>query len=911
MKKKLDNKIRKFATAEKEAPVSAPKASFLKSGLSGILEEVNKSPAGSAGKPNEDEKGKDEEKEKEKDEEKEIEKEEETAKEVKEEKVIDPTIDHVEVADMDIESDSENEGETSETVAPPMSSDSQSNTNGSAVSTPNLTPAAVSPSPKLTTEVPKSTSSETMVSQPPSSFSSSQQFGYTMTVNSSEGTGAVSPASHDSAPSPEGSPELNLEQYEEPGTNVMSSGDINLTTNGSFLARPESNVKGSTEAVETAKEKSGETTDNTEPPATSSQSASTVQLIAQLISKTRRQHNDTSGGSVEDTSDTPLPAKQDGKTGDKPLLSLIDSLFPVLSTSLRTLKGTPGDKVDQHAATQDQIKDQNKEKLIEEDVEQTATDESTASENQETIERPKEGYVEGVASSTPLEPSVSRPCVSEVVKKGDIGHGSRTQANSPKTDAKHVPLQTGHSTKDANGKILEGDNTPEHGSETPDIGEAAPIIIRSGSSYPSHAVVSDFNRYTGPVTSHGRVFADHPVISGRQPFSHHERLHSSPRNSDVEPTILMRDEVRRTSGDESVLDERYPRDIRSSGMRSPGGRSPRTAPPPMDWERWPPRRDVQLRDRFGTRPENDVVPQSDRREDFRAMEGPKPFPPLERRESFRPVDGRGEFQQIERRGEEFHPIERPGNILSMENRPEFASVERRGEFRPLENQKEFPPMERPGEVRPMDGRKELLPVDRPVEVRTMDGRKELPPVDRPVEVHTMDGRQEFPPVDRTGEFPPKEGKGTFRPMEGRKEFPPMERPGESRTFEGRKELHPPEMIAERRPVDGRIEFHLMDRQEDFHHVERRENFRNIRPVGRGVRGHGVRVGPQRGQNRPGPYHGPMNMPPYRAEQTSRGFRTRFPHPPAYRMGGPRAFGEVRLKRPGPPFNPEPPKRPHF
>ena len=205
MKKKLDNKIRKFATAEKEAPVSAPKASFLTSGLSGIFEQMNQSPAATPSR-SETEKTNDEKPGGEGNENE------------AEEKPVDPSIDHVEVSDMDLDSESENEGDSS--VATPAHTD----TNTSAVSTPKQEPSAKdTPSPSVTT--PSTTSALP-----------TPQYGYTMTVNSTDENETSSPASHTSAPSPDGSPELNLEIYEgPPAGNTLADNELGVMTNQTFL----------------------------------------------------------------------------------------------------------------------------------------------------------------------------------------------------------------------------------------------------------------------------------------------------------------------------------------------------------------------------------------------------------------------------------------------------------------------------------------------------------------------------------------------------------------------------------------------------------------------------------------------------------------------------------------------------
>ncbi|XP_046857299.1 regulation of nuclear pre-mRNA domain-containing protein 2-like [Xenia sp. Carnegie-2017] len=206
MKKKLDNKIRKFATAEKEAPVSAPKASFLSSGLSGILEQMNDSPRSNDAEQEGNTKDK---------------------KEIKDVETVDTTIDHVEVADMDIDSDSENDEKSKDVVS---SSDVSEESNvHSAVSTNETDPIVQStPSTNVVTTT-ESTEPKT----------TSTTYGYTITADTQDSNNA-SPSSILSAPSPEGSPDLNLDVYnEQHETNIFSEGDMGTITNESLLKNDE------------------------------------------------------------------------------------------------------------------------------------------------------------------------------------------------------------------------------------------------------------------------------------------------------------------------------------------------------------------------------------------------------------------------------------------------------------------------------------------------------------------------------------------------------------------------------------------------------------------------------------------------------------------------------------------------
>ena len=281
MKKKLDNKIRKFATAEKEAPVSAPKASFLASGLSGILEQMNQSPAGT---PNRSETEKT-------DAPSDVEKADMVVKEgsekdvdqmeATEEKVVDPTIDHVEVSDMDIDSDSENGGDNT--------AESKKG-------------AASKPAMSGSTETISSATAQT------ASPSVQPQYGYTMTVNSTEENETSSPASHDSAPSPEGSPDLNLEIYEgPPATNTLPSNQLDVMTNQSYFDAATTEQTSSSENL-------GQNTAN---------------LLAKLIGKQRQ---DDGVGEVDSpgqgSSISNTPVRDEGN--DRPLLNLLGNILAPL-----------------------------------------------------------------------------------------------------------------------------------------------------------------------------------------------------------------------------------------------------------------------------------------------------------------------------------------------------------------------------------------------------------------------------------------------------------------------------------------------------------------------------------------------------------------------------------------------------
>lgn len=183
-----------------------------------------------------------------------------------------------------------------------------------------------------------------------------------------------SPDSEASAPSPVGSPELNLAEGDEtPETTPAPLGDVNVNdntgfeTNKSFFENPVKNPTTSlgpgfsgTQSISKTLSESPSSSSST--PSNSDQvggqdsalvkkdngqKVSAVDILAQLLSRGRKMQkpNDADAKSVPTT--TPVsssivapvaPQQSSDKPQSKPLLSLIDSLFPKLSDSIKTLK---------------------------------------------------------------------------------------------------------------------------------------------------------------------------------------------------------------------------------------------------------------------------------------------------------------------------------------------------------------------------------------------------------------------------------------------------------------------------------------------------------------------------------------------------------------------------------------------
>lgn len=137
-----------------------------------------------------------------------------------------------------------------------------------------------------------------------------------------------SPSSEVSAPSPVGSPELELGGDETPETaSPQRVDDVKI------LSVPEQTNQ------ETGEEASGPSTGSASPSQSSdlSKPVSAVNILAQLISRGRQlkqQTPSTSGASTP--KEEPVPEVQPKQ--EKPLYTLIDSLFPKLTDSLKTIR---------------------------------------------------------------------------------------------------------------------------------------------------------------------------------------------------------------------------------------------------------------------------------------------------------------------------------------------------------------------------------------------------------------------------------------------------------------------------------------------------------------------------------------------------------------------------------------------
>ena len=186
-----------------------------------------------------------------------------------------------------------------------------------------------------------------------------------------------SPDSEASAPSPVGSPELHLEEGDEtPETTPAPLGNVDVNdktgfeTNESFLENPVKNPTtslgiGLSGTLTVAKPFSGPPSSSNSTPSTpdqfggqlqdaslaqkeNEQKVTAVDILAQLLSRGRKLKETTDQGTSHSTpmsvnQPAPVaapeaPKENSGKPQSKPLLSLIDSLFPKLSDSIKTLK---------------------------------------------------------------------------------------------------------------------------------------------------------------------------------------------------------------------------------------------------------------------------------------------------------------------------------------------------------------------------------------------------------------------------------------------------------------------------------------------------------------------------------------------------------------------------------------------
>ena len=884
MKKKLDTKIRKFATAEKEAPVSAPKASFLSSGLSGILEQMNHSPAATPSTAEQEGVAREEKKIgdglKEKDADKE--------NLDDEGKAVDPTMDHVEVSDMDLDSDDEADEPS---TAPPLS---DSNSNTSAKSTPQPVPTAsplitVSPliaaSPVTTTQSPK-----VVANVPTPATTATSQFGYTMTVDSAgENDDVSSPASHESVPSPEGSPELNLEIYEgPPATNALPGNQLGVMTNQSFMSN------------------------EPKPDTGSAGSHNTMNLLAQLISRQRR--ND--GGSAEGTgspgrgsSTSNAPARED--VGHRPLANLLGDLLAPLVQS----QGDQAMKKDEASKSGDQAE--------------------TVQENAGHLE----SFDQSVADSNVAEPATTAGA--QAASKNDSG---------PSTDEE--------------GAV--GDNTPEHGV---DFAQAPPIIIRSDSSFhPSFPGQAFENRppmarsgflspermpmfpgEAGVFTreDHRRPSADEHFLRSpglRSPGLRSPRLtgvpmqweHGSPYGprGNLQPVVESRDpRIRRREEQMGRFVDGSPFMERGGQGRPPGMElrgNMMQGPPPVGM-RGDVEREEMIRGRLSGDEGDGRIPLEERDRHMWEMEEGRP--PMDNRPELRFIEGERQeepypFERHDMRGR-FHPMER--DVDRRDVHPELRDAP---SYRIPPIERRYPPPHSMGRTELLGDRREPLPIDQrgqPINQIEAPHTTSGPPLDGP---HPMEERNQFHPPEMKlapDEMPTSEEETSD--IAGTNEKPPIgvlspeQNLGEKFFSDGGHQRPSVQTLDGAHPEIGNTDDRFHNEQkfplndcpaENEQGAIFRPDLRlqEIKPSGEGptfrprdgsrpIRVIGGPYGPR--HDGPGRYPGPRN---FRPNFRPRHFRPRYEHDRS-RPRYPSMHGGPRLKRPGPPFQPDFAKRPHY
>ena len=884
MKKKLDNKIRKFATAEKEAPVSAPKASFLASGLSGILEQMNQSPAGTPSRSETEKKdyAKDEEnadmvgKE-------EIEKQDQA--ETKEGKVTDPSVDHVEVSDMDLDSDSENGDDTKPSSAPRLS-----DTNKSAVSTSKPGPSTVTtPSPNVVSSTPTLNQASPLVETKP-------QYGYTMTVNSTDENETSSPDSHNSAPSPEGSPELNLEIYEgPPATNALPSNQLGVKTNQSFL----------------------DGVSNEQKPGVGSTAPNTANLLAHLINKQQQRgvssvEGAESLGQGSGTSNTPVR----DESNSRPLINLLGNLLgPLVHSQANPV-------------------------LQQGEVSQSGNQIQQVVTNMESF---GPGMAPGQTESRPTDvPEAttkldSGPSTDEEGAGGDNTpeHGlDYTQAPPMviRSDTLFPPPQI-PSNFSGPGQVFQ--NRPPMGRPpfvSPERMQRFPtepnVFMREGPRRSSiEEQLMEDQRLRSPGIRSPRMQGPPMEWERGPPFG--PRGNVQPVRESRDPRLRRRDMMGRSGEGPPFIDRVPPMEMRGRppGIGHPADRD--GAPTFMDRQGHPPMEMMDnIRGRLSVGDERGEPMSMEERHIWEMGEG---RPPMEIRTE---LHGEGPFPfERHQRGvemrERFHPIERDRHIDGS------LPLDRREGPHPIELRDGPPHMNHR-----IDIRHPIQPMDRP----SLPGRG--PPVDQPNGAHITRGPMfDGPhPVEHQNEFHAPEMQGAPDEVPTSEEespdcqdagdktavvVPPQEQnPGE--VFPESGDEHPPvhvhdgphpqvdepedqtggqneqldrpifrpSMRPQLRPSDERSvfdirpEFHMDDRGQAF---GRRDDNRPIRPIG-------GPFGP-RHEGR-GRFPGPRNFHP--------NFRPRNFWPRHDNEGGrPRFHGGPRLKRTGPPFYPDYGKRPHY
>ena len=166
--------------------------------------------------------------------------------------------------------------------------------------------------------------------------------------------GSSSPQSIDSAPSPVGSPELNLDDGDDtPETTPAPMGDVSFSFPGSksFMdivqmvprSVPSSGASPAdpgTSSDDTPGPSSSGTPSNPDQSKEDSQNKqiSAVDILAQLLSKGRQLKKQSDDSPSEEAAPLKVETPQKEVPQGRPLISLIDSLFPKLSDSIKILK---------------------------------------------------------------------------------------------------------------------------------------------------------------------------------------------------------------------------------------------------------------------------------------------------------------------------------------------------------------------------------------------------------------------------------------------------------------------------------------------------------------------------------------------------------------------------------------------
>ena len=852
MKKKLDNKIRKFATAEKEAPVSAPKASFLASGLSGIFEQMNQSPAGTPSRA-EMEKTSDEKAEKNVDVVEQEGNENET-----EGKLADPSIDHVEVSDMDLDSDSENEEDNS------VATTKRTGTNTSAVSI-----TKPEPSPTTTASPNVKTPNTTSVLPKP-------QYGYTMTVNSTDENDTSSPASHTSAPSPDGSPELNLEIYEgPPAVNPLPSDQLGVVTDQSFLEGTEQKL-----------------------PASNSGS-NTMDMLTQLINK----QNNT--GSVEGanssgqaTSNTPVP--NEGKS--RPLMNLLGNLLGPLVH----LKANPLVQQGKIGQSREPTNVESFDPIVAPNqVESKLTDEASAK-----LDSGPSTDEEGAGGDNTPEHGMDFTAAPPIIIRSDTTFPRPpippNFSGSSQVFQNHPPL--------GRAPFVSSERMTRFPSELD-------IFMRDGQRRPS--IEEQLEHHLGPHGVRSPRMHGPPMEWERGP-SFGPRANAQTVRENRDPRLRRRDMMGRPGEGPPFIDRVPPLEMRGRppGMGHPvdGVFMERQGRPPLDMRE---EREQMIRRRPSVGSERDGPMSSEERERH-IWEMGEGHPPMEMRQELHGElrDGPFSFERHQRGVEmrqRFHPMDRDRHIdgaLPLDRRDGPPNV--RGDMNHSIDSRH--PLERPdlhGRGPPVEQIDSSHTTRGSVfdDSNSIEHQNEFNPPEMqgaPEEVPTSE--EETPNLDKPlGGVPPQEQNLENVFHEGGDEPQPLPEGSEKNKPEDRTEgshqneqldgpIFRPGIRPQIRPSNERFEtrpeFYADNHGPAFGPPGRRDDNRPIRPIG-------GPFGP-RHEGR-GRFSGPRNFHP--------NFRPRNFRPRHEREGGrprfPPMHGGSRLKRPGPPFHPDHAKRPHY